>query len=125
MDFTVDLRQSSASMSATITSATFTIDGGICHAQFHLVAGAAGTLGAEINLTAVGLPAPLASATREPHGLFFYNDIGTNGYIGAAQWDGSVIRLQCTGSTSRLGGTPAFAVASSDTLSVYLSFPIA
>ena len=120
MDFTCELRQNSAAVAATTTSATFTIRGGWCTAQIRLAATAAGTVGTAVTVAVTGLPAERQTTyTNYCRGWARCTDIGTASYVVPARFSSGVITPQ------DLGVSPSFAIASGDLVSIYLKYPVA
>lgn len=125
MDFTCTLKQGGSTVASTTTSATWTVRDGWCSAQLFLTANASGSAGTEVKITVSGLPAPKTSGVLAG-GIFFYNDTGASGYVGAARWNGTDIQFRAHNAGTELGATPSFTVASTDTISVTLfPFPVA
>lgn len=115
MDFTASLKQSAIGVTATTTTATFTVRSGWVYGEIRMVAGAGGTLGAEVVITPVGLPAPRYTTIRAS-GKFRYSRVATNEMVGSVYFDGTDLHFIQYGG-GLLGVSPSFAVASTDILS--------
>ena len=123
-DFTMVLKQNGATVASTSTTPTFQVRDGICEAQGFLTANAAGTVTTEVKVTPTGLPAPLNTG-HLCEGSFVYNDAGTAVYEGSARFDGTDIKFRAHNTGNALGVTPSYAVASTDTLSFTITYPVA
>lgn len=119
----VTLKQGAVTPTQTTNEALFSVVDSWCRGHIKITAGSAGSAGAEIQVTPVGLPSPLA--TTQAVGTWFYNDAGTSGYAGVVEWDGAVLRFRVHNSTTYLGATPSFTVANTDFIDITLKpFPV-
>lgn len=122
INWTAVLKQNGSTVASTTTSAIYTVNDGMVTARLLLTATAAGTANTEVKVTPSGLPTPAVTGNKAM-GEFAYDDGGTH-YIGAATFDGTDITFRVHNSSTKLGQTPNFALANTDTLSVAITYPI-
>ena len=96
-------------------------DAGWCHARGAWGLTATGSAGA-IKVTPTSLPAPLGGDIGNAGSVVIYDDSAGTFHHGSARWDGTDLVLY---EDSFMGSSPAFTLASPDSVAVNLHFPIA
>ena len=126
MDFTATLQQNGATVASTTNSASFHVDDGWCFGEFKLTASAGGGAGV-VTVLPSGLPMPLGNSwgLSLGDGGFLYFDASVGRYVGAVRVESSgLLSFRVDNSTTDLGSTPTFTVASTDELHCTFRYPV-
>lgn len=121
-DFTPTLKQN-GTVASTKNQAVYTVNNGWCTAKWYATSTASGTTNNAITVDA-SLPTPLDSSHLAMGLAEFYDLSGTLALVTAAGYNGTSISFSRHNTSSAIGVSPNFAVASGDVTSGVILYPV-